>query len=89
MLGSDPHPCKQLTGNTTPPNGKTTPSLKEVTSCHLARGSRAEQLVYLISTYLLYLPLAIIHSTPEKFSHPAKLPLQTPPLYLLQLLKWL
>jgi hypothetical protein len=36
-----------------PSTGRSTSSLKETTSYHLARVSRAEQLIYLITTYLL------------------------------------
>jgi hypothetical protein len=52
-------------------------------SYHLARGLRAEQLIYLVTTCFLELPLVMVDSTPEEFSHPVEFPFQTTPSYLL------
>jgi hypothetical protein len=48
MLGLDSHPCRQLIGNTQPSPGRTTPSLKKMTSI----GPRAEQFIYQITSQL-------------------------------------
>jgi hypothetical protein len=79
MSGVDPHPCRQLTGNTLSLTGRTTPSLKRMTNSHLPQG------LSWLSNHLLLLLLAIVNL--RKFSLPAKLPLQTPVLYLLQVCK--
>jgi hypothetical protein len=73
LLGSDPHPCRQLYWK------HQTTYWKDHTQTHLAQGY--------LSIHLFKLPLAIVKPG-EKLSRPAKLPLQIPPLYLFQVCKW-
>jgi hypothetical protein len=54
----------------------TTYNLKEMTSHHLTRASGAEKLIFLVTTYFVCLPLVMVDSTWEEFTHSVKFPLQ-------------